>query len=304
MTNRTRSFSRANGFTLIELLVVIAIIGVLIALLLPAVQSAREAARRVQCVNNLKQLGLAMHAYHDAVGCLPGYRVTGAAAPYASILPFLEQEPLGSAYNFDHPWDSASNTTVTSVPLNVYTCPSNPVAGERPASGFGTSDYTVIRSATNWADHKAMYEGGEYARFAAVRDGLSNTCMQYESAGRAHWFLLGVSDPASPPWDYYGSAPWGTVVESWAGIGNGGWWFPVSVRLDPSRGTPDITWFAGSSVINVGNWYGAPYSFHPGGVNLGMADGSVRFLKEHTSLEVLSALSSRDGGEVISASDF
>src|SRR5690606_3978149 len=97
----TRTRAERGGFTLIELLVVIAIIGVLIALLLPAVQSAREAARRAQCTNNLKQLGLAMHSYHDVNNTLPANRVAGAAAPYVAVLPFLEQASLYQSYNFD-----------------------------------------------------------------------------------------------------------------------------------------------------------------------------------------------------------
>ena len=294
-----RSRAENRGFTLIELLVVIAIIGVLIALLLPAVQSAREAARRAQCTNNLKQLGLAMHNYHDVIGSLPGVRVAGAASPYVSILPFMEQANLANSYNVDLSWDHVVNTTVTGIPVGVFNCPSNPHAGEVASSGFAPSDYTVPRSATNWSQHRATFELGEYARFSEIRDGLSNTCMQYESAGRAHWYVNGVMEPGGVSWDYYGAAPWGTVTEAWAGRSNGGWFFPVSVTLGPSGGPPTIVWFVGSSVINVSNWYGAPYSFHPGGINLGMADGSVRFLKQQTSLEVIGALSSRDGGEII-----
>ena len=140
------------GFTLIELLVVIAIIAVLIALLLPAVQAAREAARRAQCVNNLKQLGLAMHNYHSAAGAFPpgcdstnGY--PGTAFPnnlsswtswsaQAMLLPYIEQAPLYNAANFNWAccWDGmydAINSTVYSTKINSFVCPSDGLAGER-----------------------------------------------------------------------------------------------------------------------------------------------------------------------------
>jgi len=291
---------RRAAFTLIELLVVIAIIGVLIALLLPAVQSAREAARRTQCVNNLKQLGLAMHNYHDTYGILPGVAIEGAAAPYVAILPFIEQLNYADTYNFDLTWDREENLTVTTAVIDLYTCPSNPDQGEPAINGFQTSDYTVIRSATNWIDHKAMFEWGKSVRFSAAKDGLSNSALQYETAGRANWYVYNEVNPGGAPWDYFGWAPWGTRTEAWAGDANGGWWFPVALNIEPD-GNLNIVWFAGSEVINVSNWYGAPYSFHPGGTNLGMADGSVRFLKDTTSLEVLSALSSRNGGEIVGA---
>ncbi|QDV33023.1 DUF1559 family PulG-like putative transporter [Tautonia plasticadhaerens] len=287
-----------RGFTLIELLVVIAIIGVLIALLLPAVQAAREAARRAQCTNNLKQLGLAMHGYHDAFGTLPGVRVEGAAAPFVSILPFVEQASLADSYNFDVVWDHASNTTVTASRLDVLTCPSDPHSGELSAAGFSPSAYTVPRSATNWSQHHAAFELGQYARFSQFRDGLSNTCLLYESAGRARWYVHGVMEPGGQTWDYYGAAPWGTITEAWAGRSNGGWFFPVFISLDQAGGPPNVVWFVGSSVINVSNWYGAAYSFHPGGMSMGMGDGSVRFVRQQVSLEVIGALSSRDGGEI------
>ena len=141
---RTDRFTR--GFTLIELLVVIAIIAVLIALLLPAVQSAREAARRVQCCNNLKQIGIALHNYHDAIGAFPmGYAasiqasssqlINGATdtAPgwgwMTMILPQLEQGPLFSAVNFSLPVEAAQNTTVIRSMITTYLCPSDSTSG-------------------------------------------------------------------------------------------------------------------------------------------------------------------------------
>ncbi|MDG3004853.1 DUF1559 family PulG-like putative transporter [Paludisphaera mucosa] len=290
--------NRRRAFTLIELLVVIAIIAVLIALLLPAVQSAREAARRIQCVNNLKQLGLAMHNYHDVNNCLPGVNLVGAAGPYTAALPFFEQANLFNAYNSVLPWNAVANTTVSGTPIAAYICPSNPDGAQKPASGFATADYVPLRNAMDWEHSKAMFEWGTCGTFASTTDGLSNTIMQYESAGRANWYVYRAKNPTTPPWDYFGSAPWGTDIEPWAGI-SAGWMTPVVVTLDTAGGPPKIVWFAGSSVINVSNWYGAPFAFHAGGINAGMGDGSVRFVKEQTPVEVLSGLTSRDGGEIV-----
>lgn len=299
---------RRGAFTLIELLVVIAIIAVLIALLLPAVQSAREAARRIQCTNNLKQLGLAMHGYHDINNCLPGVAVTSTvgpvSGPYMAVLPFMEQSNLASAYNFNVAWNAPVNSTVATSRIAAYICPSNPDAFEKPTSGYYASDYTALRTAMKWDLCKSMFEMGAYVGFNAATDGLSNTIMQYESAGRANWYVFKKKNPTNPPWNYYGTADWGTKIEPWAGNVGGGWIFPTVISLDQTGGVPNVVWFVGSSVINVSNWYGNAYSFHPSGVNAGMGDGSVRFVRQQTSVEVLSALTSRDGGEILSSDAF
>ena len=156
----------------------------------------------------------------------------------------------------------------------------------------------------NWNAHRSMFEMGKYSSFSTVTDGLSNTIMQYESAGRANWYVYRTKNPTTPPFDYYGTAPWGTKVEPWAGNVAGGWIFPTVVSLNPQGNSVNVTWFVGSSVMNVSNWYGNAYSFHPEGITAGMGDGSVRFLKQQTAVEVLSSLTSRDGGEVISADGF
>ena len=141
----------------------------------------------------------------------------------------------------------------------------------------------------------------ENVRFADVTDGLSNTILQYESAGRANWWVYKVRNPGGSPWGYFSNpGTWGQGTEAWAGAENGGWFFPVALGMK-SGAAPDITWSVGSAIVNVSNWYGAPYSFHPGGVQVGMGDGSVRFLKQQVSVDTLGALSSRNGGEVQSA---
>src|SRR5262249_45910330 len=150
--------SRA-GFTLIELLVVIAIIAVLIALLLPAVQAAREAARRIQCTNNIKQLGLALQNYHDAVGACPPAAQGGLYLGYMNytgygfMLPYLEESNVYNTFNFNlnqfsgptpyFGWSLPGNSTAFSTQLSVFLCPSNRALGEVGATvGSGASAYT------------------------------------------------------------------------------------------------------------------------------------------------------------------
>lgn len=118
---------KRTGFTLIELLVVIAIIGTLIAILLPAVQQAREAARRTQCKNNLKQIGLALHNYLEAHGRFPSDRLAKPRTGWcALLLPFLDQLNLQDAYDFNHDYWDRENEAVTQLPLTVFACPSTP----------------------------------------------------------------------------------------------------------------------------------------------------------------------------------
>jgi prepilin-type N-terminal cleavage/methylation domain-containing protein/prepilin-type processing-associated H-X9-DG protein len=181
-----------RGFTLIELLVVIAIIGVLIALLLPAVQAAREAARRSQCVNNLKQIALAAHNYVDSnqvfpAQSIPNYGNTWTTSCFSSLLPNIEQGPLYNAINFSWQMTHASNTTVSYSSVGAYLCPSESVA-QRPGSPWAPHNYAaniggpgtisawsgVIVPTTN-----AWYNNSNVASFGfnAVTDGTSSTAM-------------------------------------------------------------------------------------------------------------------------------
>jgi prepilin-type N-terminal cleavage/methylation domain-containing protein/prepilin-type processing-associated H-X9-DG protein len=203
-----------RGFTLIELLVVIAIIAVLISLLLPAVQSAREAARRAQCVNNLKQIGLAIHNYHGVNNSLPMGEAPGVVSPFVAILPFIEQKPLFDALNFNVPYitlqglnflsNDLASLTVGQTYINSYVCPSEVNQGIRDNFGFGYWATTYGWNAGSW--HQAAYQwDGLFGRnlatndahaiggtvvipplpslgFQAVTDGLSNTLLVGEVA--------------------------------------------------------------------------------------------------------------------------
>ncbi|MDP6554755.1 MAG: DUF1559 domain-containing protein, partial [Pirellulaceae bacterium] len=183
MLTNVRIGRKTRGFTLVELLVVIAIIGILVALLLPAVQAAREAARRMSCSNNLKQIGIALHNYHDTYKTFPpdaiwwgGNRKTGLSRTtnnagvsggqrnytwIALILPFMEQQPLHDRIDFKVPGlrqNIGNNTELQSVVLPAFLCPSDPTYGDKPQAGDSTSPqgfgYTSYAGNAGWDRHR------------------------------------------------------------------------------------------------------------------------------------------------------
>ena len=290
---RTR---RNSGFTLIELLVVIAIIAVLIALLLPAVQQARAAARSLQCKNNLKQIGLAMHNYHDVHLCFPPAFSNGYSGWAVAILPQIEGGNLAELYDDDLDWNEGANLDLATQMPGFYECPSNPSAGETlSGNGFQATDYTVLRNASNHEFHNSLFQSGATRRIRDITDGLSNTCMVYESAGRSSWYVKGVKDPINSVYPH----SYGTDVYAWTDPRNAGWMFDVTVDLNSSGNEVTSVIWSGNEVINVSNWFSAPYSFHTGGVQLALADGSVRFMPENVSMEIIEAVTSINGGDIL-----
>ncbi len=310
------------GFTLIELLVVIAIIGVLVGLLLPAVQSAREAARRMQCTNNLKQIGLALHNYQSSYGTFPpGYsslwKKDGGDAGTAEddighgwgwasmILPQMEQPAVYNAINFGLTMTYPANDTAQLIRFGAYLCPSdspNPLIPVRDQSNTSTL-YTVAS-----ANYVGMYGTGEIGaapgagngifyrnsrvRFADLLDGSSQTLMVGE---RSH----------------------NLSYVTWTGRAIGGYLFKTSTfeggtdqfAAEPEEAFTMILGPAGTSdgprtpnhpAAHVEDYW----SRHPGGVDFLFGDGSVRFLKESVSPQVFRSLATRAGNEVVGADQY
>jgi prepilin-type N-terminal cleavage/methylation domain-containing protein/prepilin-type processing-associated H-X9-DG protein len=290
-TNSARSSPK--GFTLIELLVVISIIAILIALLLPAVQAAREAARRMGCVNNLKQLALASQNYINTAGSLPQgtgattYPVDGNVYVsnnlFVAILPFLEQQPLFNAFNFSLPTYVQANYTISAVGLSVLWCPSDGTVSQSQVvpdmgDGPGTMNYTSYAGCTGTWYHpsfnpvrQAQINGLFWVQssvsLAMIRDGTSQTFIYGE---RAHG-LLSSAVPAGGgvstrnDWHWWTSGAFGDVM------------FSTLYPLNPQSRTGD---FNAGGATESSTFIQAASSMHPGGANFAMVDGSVRFVKD------------------------
>jgi prepilin-type N-terminal cleavage/methylation domain-containing protein/prepilin-type processing-associated H-X9-DG protein len=325
--------TRHRGFTLIELLVVIAIIAVLIALLLPAVQSAREAARRTQCVNNMKQMGLALHNYNDAMSIFPpgyiaaskfidGETDTSPGWSWASmILPQLDQAPLYSSINFWLPIQASANTTGTQTLLSAYLCPSDQLPS---GPTFAVTDGLGNTVATVAPSSYAASTGSDLADVALGlnNDGLGNGPFFRNSGIRIAAIVDGTSQTV-----LLLERAWGDSEGTWTGAIVGG----VIMRgpFNPCPGSADATYLAPCLVqahchllntnSDTDSGLDDPSSFHPGGANVLFADGSVHFLKSvlgdagvypngstryTPSSLVQQALGTRAGGEVVSSDSY
>jgi prepilin-type N-terminal cleavage/methylation domain-containing protein len=311
---------RRSGFTLIELLVVIAIIAILIGLLVPAVQKVRESAARAQCQNNLKQIGIACHAYHDTYKCLPPGRDTIGFSTHSYLLPFLEQRNIYQTINFAATWDDASNATARAAQVPVFVCPSDPYT-EVPAgwagnnyranqgSGilFGLPSTDPANPNYNFPAPNGPFYLNSKVRLTAIRDGTSNTACFSEHV-KGDFSNSVATDESDTFWPQtYPSTPDQAVS--------------MCQAIDPSNlafqrvsnvGAP---WLYGyhsttiyyhvslpgtrSCMFPPGRIATTANSGHDAGVNLLLCDGSVRFVFNAIDLATWRALGSRNGGEVV-----
>jgi prepilin-type N-terminal cleavage/methylation domain-containing protein/prepilin-type processing-associated H-X9-DG protein len=328
--------SRRRGFTLIELLVVIAIIAVLIALLLPAVQAAREAARRAQCVNNLKQLGLAMHNFHQVQGTFPwGGKNSPSQTWTFLIMPYVEQTTMFNALNQSNAATDFTNSTVVQSKLSLFNCPSDPLAGAVwisqkatiPNRGkgnyvvnWGNSDFEQNMPLPSIAnDSLAPANLGPFVTVTSLTgpfrinntttaitpfgiqsiiDGTSNTMMASE---------IKIAPDAVPPGKK--SIASDSRGDIWSEGTKCGYTFmaattPNSLIPDQLNGNDCVNPSGNPPCIGTsGNTreFNAARSYHSGGVNVLFSDGSVKFIKDSVSIPTFRALSTKDGGEVLSS---
>lgn len=274
---------RSAGFTLIELLVVIAIIAVLIGLLLPAIQKVREAGNRAQCLNHMKQLGLAMHTYRDQASTFPPGWVSGQHNYVQFILPYIEQQALAQMYNFAGAWSAAVNKAAVETEIPTLICPSVPVTERKWACDYPISESisTPASTALGLGSLPIQRRQGFFVtsnvpvRVEDVSDGLSQTMMIFEDAGRPIYFKGGLRKPAGG-----------------ALIGNHRW-------ADPeNRITIQVSSCGGWPVINCDN-ANEIYSMHNGGANFCFGDGNARFIAQNIARPLFAALYTRGGGETV-----
>jgi prepilin-type N-terminal cleavage/methylation domain-containing protein/prepilin-type processing-associated H-X9-DG protein len=304
-----------HGFTLIELLVVIAIIGVLIALLLPAVQQAREAARRSACTNNLKQFGLALHNYADAHRVFPidiNYSVQ------SKLLPHMEAIQTFDAINYSRSATGSENATAITAQISVLLCPSDPVAnkpinwgvlsyranqGATLCNTYDKSDPTHVNNLLPTPD--GVFFPGQTIRFRDIIDGTNRTAAFTEHlVGDFSSAIATLKGDTFQPGTY--PATLDEAIEqceaidwtnlSFQGNSNGGgpW---ISAGHTPSRYHQNATPNRRSCMYPPQRIMVTANSMHPGGVNIVMCDGSVRFVSDSIDKLVWRAAGSRNGGE-------
>lgn len=323
---------KRSAFTLIELLVVIAIIAVLIGLLLPAVQKVREAANRMKCTNNLKQIGLALHGYHDVNNTFPmGHKVSGNffSLPWAVyILPYLEQDSLYRKFDTTKSFiDPVNQGPHAQTRLAVYCCPSSPSNGK-----VFTDSWTApneLGQSLSWTVSASDYvctggvQGGYRGKFynpypgaidgvmqdnrpmkiTDVTDGSSNTFLVGENGGAPDLWVRGKLLATAPNYSGAPSGFGGVEGHAWADTLNGEVWsgngFDFATGLDDSQrglGNPNTCILnCNNSGANHGGWY----SFHTGVVNFVFADGSVRSIADSTSGKIVLELITAASGVVI-----
>lgn len=316
---------RRSGFTLIELLVVIAIIAVLIALLLPAVQAAREAARRIQCVNNEKQIGLGLHNYHQSIGTLPGadmvYNSPNATelSALSNILPYLEQTNVYNSINADFSYQDPTNSTAAMTVLTGFICPSD-LPDTMPSLGGQTNYMANMGSNIVWQESvgpnaslpwpNGVFYGDSATSFAAITDGLSNTTFFAERvlADANNSIISPIADVFFSP--MFPTTPDQALQQCMAvNIYDPASQFPLFMGAPWLCGQHIFLHVSGPNTRSCGFFIALRAvmpcsSRHPGGVNVLFGDGSVKFIKDSVNLPTWRALGTRAGGEVTSSDSY
>ncbi|HVJ69618.1 MAG TPA: DUF1559 domain-containing protein [Caulifigura sp.] len=352
-----------RGFTLIELLVVIAIIAILIALLLPAVQQAREAARRTQCKNNMKQLGLAVFNYESTYSRLPtsGESTDESTSPsttrrftagsfFLGLLPYVDQAPLYNQWNFNLHYTAGVNPALAKTHIEAFLCASNGIT-QKDSLGYGRADYMAVAyvdfDSTGYRGGSATYTSnvkgidkpgalGFYNKISVCTDGLSNTMLVVEDAGRptnnggsydisSAGALIGFG-AAAPPTTYYDSTQLAAAKNQTPAVMGGTFGMPgrwadpdgasgisgppngqilqkINQNKTPNGGPPGtVTPGSGTpcpwSVNNCGP-NDEPFSQHTGGVHALLGDGSVRFISENLDFNIIRKLGLPSDGETM-----
>ena len=317
-TRGTKVSRRRSAFTLIELLVVIAILAILITLMVPAVQKVREAANRIQCLNNLKQIGLGLHNFHGVHNAFPpsGWTTAWPGNPAGKsvgwrplILPYLEQGNLNRLYDFNVNWWESPNPIAAGFAVDTFQCPSVPARpsvmsalaqSPRPAMLFpvpiAPTDYEAIMGVNpasidplfyNNLNRFSVMHRDSRTRMTDILDGTSTTIMVVECAGRPLVYRQGTAYPS---------------LANNQGIGWADSEGPFSLNGANADGSLEGCGPANGCTFAMNKKNdNEPYSFHPGGGNFLFADGRAQFIRESISLTTFAALCTRAANEVANA---
>jgi prepilin-type N-terminal cleavage/methylation domain-containing protein/prepilin-type processing-associated H-X9-DG protein len=303
------------GFTLVELLVVITIIGILIALLLPAVQAAREAARRMQCSNNLKQVGLAVHNYAFSLNSLPtGAFLSGGNGAYGPehtalvvLLPYMEQTNLTGIYNFNLRVYDSANRPAVATSVAAYNCPSDDASGKiASASGFARSNVVVSFGSAGMCRSGACCPN-PFPATDAVTDGA----FQFDQARTLNEFTDGTSNTTMASEVLTGASA--DSRGQWARLLHGSNYehfdtpnssvpdvmYPTTCSPEPDKPCVEET-----SLSGLYQLHNAARSRHPGGVNVAFVDGHITFIPDVVDLAVWRALGARNDGKVVGLGEY